>query len=174
MRTVVGRFFPWGTLIVLVSATAGCADRPGAGENQPVAWELRSVHNGEVTNLSDLRGKAVFLNVWATWCPPCVAEMPSIVRLADRLKSNPNVAFVLVSMDDDLGELQTFLEKEKIELPVYTRLEGAPEALHSDGIPITFILGTDGTIQQQRIGSQEWDRQSVVDLLENLAKDQGS
>ena len=154
---------------LLVSAGCGgtgFAEAPSKIED----WELRSIETGQVMNISQLRGKVVFLNLWATWCPPCVREMPSIERLAAKFSDNDKVAFVLVSLDKDASDVQEFMKKNGYHVSVYTPVGPIPPALQErNTIPATYILNGDGIVEKKHFESYEWDRKSVVDLITKLA-----
>jgi thiol-disulfide isomerase/thioredoxin len=74
---------------------------------------------GEIIDISNSKGKVIFLNFWATWCPPCLAEMPSVNSLRSKFRNNPSVVFVLADIDNNLKRSETFMQKNKYDLPVY-------------------------------------------------------
>ncbi len=132
-----------------------------------VRWTLRNL-DGSPKAFSDYQGHAVFLNIWATWCPPCRDELPAIANLA----SNPRlkgVSFLCASVDEDLDTLRDFVKAKKLTVPV-ARATTLPEVFQSDGIPATFLIAPDGTIVASQIGAAQWDDPAVVDFLEQLAK----
>ena len=130
-------------------------------------WRVLDL-DGRPVEFSRFKGKAVFLNVWATWCPPCVAEMPSIARLAadPRLK---DVAFVCVSTDNSAEPVKSFLAGKGWPMTVLRATE-TPPVFTTEGIPSTFLIAPDGRIASAEVGSQDWDRPDVVSLLEKLAR----
>ena len=131
------------------------------------AWKLENP-DGTPFDFGTLKGRAVFLNIWATWCPPCRAELPAIASLAanPRLK---DVAFLCVSTDEDASTLRRFIAAERLKLPM-ARASTIPEAFASEAIPATYIIAPDGAIVVARIGAAKWDDPAVLDLLEKLAK----
>ncbi|WP_422931082.1 TlpA family protein disulfide reductase [Singulisphaera sp. PoT] len=142
-------------------------DSPNAIREANFAWKLQDL-GGETVELSKFRGKTIFLNIWATWCPPCVAEMPSIANLAgnSRLK---DVAFVCVSTDDSAEPVRTFLRDKHWPMTIL-RATDMPDVFATEGIPATFIIAPDGRVVSSDVGSAEWDNPSVVDFLEKLTK----
>lgn len=139
---------------------------PGA----PVAdyrWVLRDLQDAPV-DFARYEGKAVFLNVWATWCAPCVAELPAIANLADnpRLK---DVAFVCASTDESAERVQNFLREKRWSMTVL-RATALPEVFLTEGIPATFLIAPDGRIAASEVGAAQWDDPAVVDFLERLAR----
>jgi thiol-disulfide isomerase/thioredoxin len=142
-----------------------------SGISQPAAydWSVLDLNRDEPVPFSRFKGKTVFLNIWATWCPPCVREMPSISRLAEnpRLRDK-GIAFVCISVDDSSEAVRRFLEGRGWGMSFY-RAEKLPGVYSTDGIPATFILTPDGKIAAMQVGADEWDRPEVVALLEKLA-----
>jgi thiol-disulfide isomerase/thioredoxin len=128
-------------------------------------WSLVDLE-GRSVELEQFRGRPIFLNVWATWCGPCVAELPAIERLATnpRLK---DVAFLAVSTED-LETIRGFAAAKGLKVPFYHAPSGPPEVFDSPAIPATFIIAADGRIAAAQVGSAQWDDPSVVEFLERL------
>ena len=131
-------------------------------------WTFRDLKDQPAT-FATFKGKPVFLNIWATWCGPCVREMPSIARLADepRLKDK-GIAFVCVSVDDSTEPVRQFVEGQSWHMTFF-RADSVPPVFKTDGIPATFIIAPDGRIAASEIGAAEWDTREVIALLEKLA-----
>lgn len=144
---------------------------PGVGQLAP-DFELPDL-TGRKVRLSDLRGKTVFLNIWATWCPPCIQEMPLIERLHRAMRGR---SFIILAASQDTGldsaakvrklvrELElTFpiLLDPKRELTISYRLTGYPE---------TFIIDKEGTIIQRIIGMRDWTSSEWMSALTQLAE----
>jgi thiol-disulfide isomerase/thioredoxin len=125
--------------------------------------------NGRVSSLNEFEGKAVFMNIWATWCPPCIAEMPSIQALYNDVKENPNVAFVLVSMDEDFEKAKAFMEKREYDLPIYHYRTKAPGTYQSTVIPTTYVISADGKLALEKRGLAKYDTDEFKEFLESLA-----
>jgi thiol-disulfide isomerase/thioredoxin len=117
---------------------------------------------------AEVRGKVVFLNVWATWCNPCRMEMPAIQNLYHKVSDNPRIAVVCVS-NETRAAIRAFLTKEQLDLPVYRAPDDIPKALHTDGIPATFILDPTGKVMFSHVGAARWDDDMVVSFLDSLA-----
>jgi thiol-disulfide isomerase/thioredoxin len=123
------------------------------------APELRlPAHGGGERSLASERGKVVVLNFWATWCPPCVAEMPSLERL-HRALGPEGLSVVTVSTDEDEAELGRFLSQRGLTLPVLRDPGGrvAARAYRTTGYPETFVLDREGRIVEHVVGPAEWD-----------------
>jgi peroxiredoxin len=121
------------------------------------AFRLPSLAGGEV-DLASLRGKVVVLNFWATWCPPCVQEMPSLERL-HRALGPEGLAVLTVSADEDEAELTRFVSEHALTLPVLRDPGGrvAASLYHTTGYPETFTLDRNGAILDHVVGPAEWD-----------------
>lgn len=130
-------------------------------------WSFKTL-DGKTIPFSDFRGKVVFLNFWATWCVPCVEEMPSIQRLVGAMKDH-DVAFLLIT-DEKEEKVRKFLEKHRIELPVYIRGEKTPDTFKTKRLPITYILDQEGNIAMRRTGSTEWDDPVCQNFIRDLTK----
>ncbi len=142
-------------------------DGSGGGQAS-YTWTLLDLKDRPVS-FALFRGKTVFLNIWATWCPPCLREMPSIARLAEepRLKDK-RIAFVCVATDESSDAVRTFLEGRSWSMSFF-RATGVPGAFYSEGVPVTFIIAPDGRIAAVKDGPADWDSPEVIALLEKLA-----
>ncbi len=110
--------------------------------------------NGNTTDLQSLKGKKVFVNLWATWCPPCRAEIPSIEQLQSKVDKQ-KVAFVMLSLDDDFSKAKQFAKANNLKLPVYYPAESLPKMFSTDGIPATFIFNEKGELVKQNNGADD-------------------
>ena len=129
------------------------------------AWKLSTL-DGEAVVLERYRGKTVLLNLWATWCGPCVAEMPSLAALHDSIDRD-DIAIVLVSMED-AGTVRSFFDRKGFSLPAYVAAD-LPAVFESRGIPATFIFDSEGTIVFSHIGAANWDSDDCRDFLSAIA-----
>lgn len=109
--------------------------------------------------------EVVFLNFWATWCPPCVAELPEIQRIYNSY--GDRVKFVLITGQEP-SEVQTFLSEKGYDLPVYYGGRNLPEKLTVSSIPTTFILSRDGSIVSKKIGAVNWDSKATRRIFDQL------
>lgn len=130
-----------------------------------IEWKLQSL-DGEETSLSAFEGKVLFVNLCATWCGPCVVEMPSIQRLYEQF-AQEEVAFLLVS-DETPNLVEEFAKEQEWALPLYVTDEARPSAFESLGIPATFILDRTGRIVFRHVGSARWDDETSVRFLNDL------
>jgi thiol-disulfide isomerase/thioredoxin len=164
----------WVAFFQFVRSRDGGSGRPSlhtpAGRFEAAFdWPLKA-RDGRDAALADFRGKAIFLNIWATWCPPCVAELPAIERLAANPKLK-DVAFLAVSTED-LATIQGFARSRDLKVPVYAAdPEGVPPIFVTDAIPATFLIAPDGRIATAQLGAAEWDDPAVVDYLARLTSE---
>ena len=123
---------------------------------------------GQPLRLEALRGKAVFVNLWATWCPPCRAEMPGIQALYQKTDTS-KVAFVMISLDENPAKAQKLLRQQGYTFPVYFPTGPLPAPFDSNSIPSTVVLGPDGTLAARHDGMADYDTPAFRAWLEGLA-----
>jgi thiol-disulfide isomerase/thioredoxin len=120
---------------------------------------------GKTFTLSSLRGKVVFLNFWATWCPPCRAEMPSINALYKKYKNDKNVVFLTVDTDGDYKKAKRFMGKHAYELPVYVADSRIPGELLGKSIPTTVIISKNGQIAFRQEGAADYGNDKFIEYF---------
>nr|WP_299340093.1 TlpA disulfide reductase family protein [Allomuricauda sp.] len=130
-------------------------------------WRLSNAE-GKSLNFSELEGKVVLINFWATWCPPCVAEMPSLNDLYTDYQDK--VAFVFVASDKE-EKVASFMTKRGYQFPVYFETSSTPQQLVSKSIPATFILNKSGELVVEEKGAADWNSTSTRDLLNQLLEE---
>jgi len=124
--------------------------------------------DGTPVKLEAFKGKVIFLNIWATWCPPCRAEMPDIQALYEQLGSE-NVAFVMLSVDKDRKKVSPFIQKKEFTFPVYHADGPLPQVFYSPSIPTTYIIGKDGTILTKKVGMASYNTKGFRAFLRKHA-----
>jgi thiol-disulfide isomerase/thioredoxin len=130
-------------------------------------WTLRDKDNN-VLNLQELKGKVILINFWATWCPPCIAEMPSLQKLYNDY--NDKVVFLFVTTDW-FNTIKSFLDKNKYTFKVYRPDEnGYPEFLNINTIPRTFLIDKEGNIIIDESDAANWNSEIVRNTIDNLLK----
>lgn len=122
--------------------------------------------DGNITSLSALKGKVIFLNYWATWCPPCIAEMPNIVKLHKHLGNE--VAFVMLSFDKDFEKAKNFNAKKGYELPIYAPASKIPAIIASSSLPTTYIIDKDGNLAFTHKGMANYNSSEFKKFLKSL------
>ncbi|HUI50276.1 MAG TPA: TlpA disulfide reductase family protein [Terriglobales bacterium] len=124
--------------------------------------------NGKSEHLSDFRGKVVVLNFWATWCPPCVEETPSLIELNKRI-ANRNGVVLGVSVDEDDAAYQKFIQEHGINFP--TSRDASKKSAQDYGTvmyPETYIIDRHGKIARKIIGPQDWNSAEMVSYFDAL------
>jgi thiol-disulfide isomerase/thioredoxin len=130
-------------------------------------WKLMDSSGNEVV-LSKYKGKVILINNWATWCPPCIAEMPSLEKLYKQYGNK--VVFLFVAHDEP-QKVKSFLSKRSMNIPVYFALSSMPSQLSSNSIPTTFILNKKGEIVVRKTGAADWNSGQIHRILDKyLAK----
>ncbi len=121
--------------------------------------------NGNKVSLKSQRGKIVFLNYWATWCMPCVREMPSMEKLNNKLKG---LSFTMMAVSNEkVSKVKDFVKDKSLTLPVFIGFSALEYGVQ--GIPTTFIIGKKGELLGKRVGGREWHETKYVELFKFLA-----
>jgi thiol-disulfide isomerase/thioredoxin len=124
--------------------------------------------DGDRVGLSQFRGKTLFINLWATWCPPCRAEMPHISSLYDKVQDNDSIAFLMIALDDDFTKSKKFVEKKGFSFPIIHAAYGLNPSLQSQAIPTTLVVSPEGEIVFYQEGMSNFDNQEFQEFLEGL------
>ncbi|MGM0460640.1 MAG: redoxin domain-containing protein [Bacteroidota bacterium] len=124
--------------------------------------------DGVTQNLDAYRGKVVFLNVWASWCPPCIAEMPSIESLYEDMQPDDEVAFLLISVDENFEDAKDFINSRDLDLPVYHFRGKDREVFDSDVVPTTYVITPSGKIAMEKKGMAKYDTDNFKEFLDKL------
>jgi len=119
--------------------------------NEDYQWQVESL-DGEKSLLSDYKGKVIFLNLWATWCPPCIAEMPSIQDLYDNYKDNDQLVFLIVS-NEKAEKVSAFMKKRGFTFPVQITHYQLPKPFYTESIPTSFLVSKSGEIVIKETGA---------------------
>lgn len=125
---------------------------------------------GKTFTLSSLRGKVVFLNFWATWCPPCRAEMPSINALYERFREDKNVIFLTVDTDGNYKKANNFLKKQQYSLPLYVADSQIPGELLGRSIPTTVIINKKGQVAYRHEGAADYGNEKFMAYFEKYIR----
>ena len=137
---------------------------PRIGETAP---NFTVTDSQRTVTLTQLRGKPVLLNFWATWCPPCVEEMPSLVELQRKL--GDKVIILAVSEDADQNAVNQFVRDHNVELLTVRDSKQSANALYGTfKFPETYVIDKDGVIRRKFIGATDWTNPEIVDYLNKL------
>ena len=147
------------------------AEAQGAGRTETAVgpadydWPLLTL-DGAQTSLQAFRGRVLVINHWATWCAPCLEELPSLAALRAAVPDT-GVAFLLVT-PQARGLVAEFVRRRRITLPVYLEARAAPSAFGLEAVPTTWVVDRRGRIVLKRRGAMRWDTAELVELLETL------
>jgi cytochrome c biogenesis protein CcmG, thiol:disulfide interchange protein DsbE len=160
--------FPALIACLLLIALSGCytgSRPPRIGSNAP---DFTVQDSDRTVALNQFRGQIVVLNFWATWCPPCVEEMPSLVQMQRRMKAK-GVTVVAVSIDVDENAYRQFLKEHGVDLlTVRDPFQKTPGLYGTHGWPETFIIDRKGVMRRKFIGAVDWTEPEITDFLSKL------
>lgn len=131
-----------------------------------LAWELIN-SKGEKVSMEEFRGKVIFINFWATWCPPCVAEMPGINSMYKDLDPN-KIEVVMISLDRDFEKAKQYKTSKDFDFQVYAPAGAIPPMYESASIPTTFVIDSKGNLVFTHKGMADYDREDFKDFLKSL------
>jgi peroxiredoxin len=142
---------------------------PSPMEGKPVPDFTLPTLDGKTFNAASVRGKILFINIWATWCAPCREEMPSMERLYKQMKGL-DFEMVGISIDKDGKKaVAPFVKELGITFPILMDPQSATSAkFNITGVPETFLVNRDGTILHHLVGPTEWDTPAIVGTLKDL------
>ncbi|MEY3220673.1 MAG: hypothetical protein RIT27_2030 [Pseudomonadota bacterium] len=140
-------------------------------QGRPIAQDfvLQDI-SGKTHHLSDYRGKVVVVNFWATWCPPCVLEMPSMQKAWDAVRQD-NVVFLAINNGEDASRVQSFLRKMPVTFPLL--LDSASNIMFewkARGMPSTFVVDPEGRLVYKALGGRDWNHPTILRVLRGLLK----
>jgi len=122
--------------------------------------------DGNMLDISTLKGKTIFMNYWATWCPPCIAEMPNINQLHADIKNE--VEFLMISLDDEPKKAIEFVKKKEYGFPIYFLASPKPSVYSSNAIPSTYVISPDGKIVVSHSGMAKYNSDSFKEYILSL------
>lgn len=168
-----------GALVVVGWLNRGPGVALATGAPAP-ALELPGIEGGTVS-LQELRGKVVMLNIWATWCPPCLREMPSMQRVYEKHREN-GLEILAVAVDDYPGTRQAdgrieglvsdFVDRLGVTFPVVLDPSGDTERLFdTEYLPTTILIDREGRVRGTEVGGREWDQEPYLDMVESLLEE---
>jgi thiol-disulfide isomerase/thioredoxin len=151
-------------LVLLVVAGCDRGDHPGRiGKAAP---QFVVSDGTRIVDLSKLRGRVVLLNLWATWCAPCLQELPSLLELQKRM---PEVAVVAVSIDQDPDVYRKFLVDHHVDLLTVRDEDMRVNALYGTAqIPETYVIDKQGVVRRKFVSAQEWTSPEIMSYLQKM------
>lgn len=151
---------------LILVALASCSHKNQSGTNDINKVKLKDL-NDKGIDFDQFRGKTVFINFWATWCKPCLQEMPSIESAQAKLKGE-NVVFLLAS-NEEVDQIESFIKKHDYTFQ-YVLLENMEE-LNIQALPTTYIFNSEGELKFSETGSRKWDDSTSLNLITTIIND---
>lgn len=143
-------------------------DMAVASSSKKAVLDLQLVNSqGEAVNMKEFEGKVIFLNFWATWCPPCIAEMPGINSLYKDVKDD-NVKFIMLSVDQDFGKAVKFRKNKGYDFEIYKIAGPLPKMYSTRSIPTTYVIDSDGNLALTHLGMGDFNTSDFKQFLKNL------
>jgi thiol-disulfide isomerase/thioredoxin len=123
---------------------------------------------GIIVSSTDLKGKVVFINFWATWCPPCRAEMPALNDLYNQFHKDDRFVFLFLNEDDDPSKATGYLKSNGFSMPLVTSTGNLPSELYSGSLPTTVVLNKEGRIVYKHEGLAKYNTTEFIQQLKDL------
>lgn len=164
-------------ILALILGLSSCINTNDESTEQSAATEAPAAQpsgiaftrlDGQVVDLSALTGKVVVLNFWATWCPPCIREMPSLQAFYNKYQTSSDVEFLVIEVDNKPDLAKSFVEKNNFTFPVYSPASMIPEAFLGQSIPTTVILNKKGEISYRHEGMSDFMAPDFLHLFEGI------
>ncbi len=131
---------------------------------------IMATHDDVPQTLSEMQGDVIFVNIWASWCPPCIAEMPTIETLYSELKGHENIQFLLLSMDEERERATQFMEKRGFTVPYHFPASPVPSPIHSTLLPTTYVISKEGQVVYEKRGIADYSNPVFRNWLVELSK----
>jgi cytochrome c biogenesis protein CcmG/thiol:disulfide interchange protein DsbE len=156
----------WTSLALAILLVTGCDRGSHPGNIDKPAKQFVLTDDGRTVDLSKLRGHVVVLNLWATWCAPCIEELPSLLALHKEL---PDLEIVAVSIDQDPDVYHRFLLQHHVDILTFRDADQRVNALYGTvQIPETYIIDRQGILRRKFVSAQDWTSPSIVNYLKRM------
>lgn len=156
----------WSPLALLLFLAVGCDRGQHPRRVNKIAPQFSISDGSHSVDLSKLRGKVVLLNFWASWCPPCIEELPTLMELHRRM---PDIVIVAVSIDEDAEKYQKFLTKNHVDLLTVRDPSQRIETMYGTvQIPETYVIDRDGMLRRKFVSAQNWTSPEIMEYLAKL------
>jgi len=143
-----------------------------SGNDASIAENLKvKTENGAIIQTSRLKGKVVFINFWASWCPPCRAEFPSIQKLYEKYSGNKDLVFLTVNLDEEEEKGKMYLKKEELSVPFLVPEGSIPRGFFGGSLPTTVILDKNGKIRMHHTGMADYSKAPFYEEINKLLKE---
>lgn len=159
----------FGLSLVLFASAGQAAEFVRVDSAKPPPLVLKDLQ-GNSHQLGEYRGKVVLVNFWATWCPPCREEMPSMQRLKVKMTGRP-FAMLGVNSGEPIGDIEEFLKGVKVNFPILLDADSAvTRRWKVYGLPTSFLVDRQGRVRYSLTGTTEWDEDEALTRIEELLK----
>lgn len=149
-----------------LTLVSGCDRGAHPSQTGKTAPDFTVSDGATSVRLADYRGKVVLVNFWATWCPPCVAELPSLLKFHH---DNPDIAILAISIDEDPGQYQRFIQQRHIDLiTVRDPNQTAASLFNTEMWPETYVIDRKGVIRRKFVGATDWSDPEIRSYLKSL------
>jgi cytochrome c biogenesis protein CcmG/thiol:disulfide interchange protein DsbE len=153
---------------LILLALSGCYSGSRPPRIGTAAPDFTVKDSDRTVTLSQLKGQVVVLNFWATWCPPCIEEMPSLVRMQQRMQAK-GVTVLAVSIDVDEGNYKRFLRDHGVSLLSVRDPDQKSNSLYGTSkFPETYVIDRGGVVRRKFIGAVDWTEPEIIDFLGKL------
>lgn len=166
------RLISWLVCLLLMSTTGPAMARVAVPGLTPMdspapGFDLVDIQ-GERHRLADYRGRVVIVNFWATWCPPCIAELPSMQRAWEQLRPE-GILLLGINVGEDRKTIEAFDQKHPVDFPLLVDADStASDDWPIRGMPTTFVVDGQGRVAYVAIGAREWDSPVLLDAVRAL------
>ncbi len=163
--------FALAALALVLGACKPTAPKPAAPlvEGRPAPVFATKDFSGQTVDIASFRGKVVLINFWATWCPPCRGEIPSLQRLYDTLKGDPSFVMYGVLYKDDISAAKRFMAQGGITFPMLSDPDFVASSIYGlTGVPETYIIDKKGILRKKIIGPAEFDSPAAIAFFKSL------
>ncbi len=150
---------------------AGLDKEEKAAENMAQYDFDFSDEDGILQNTSELRGKVLFINFWASWCPPCRAEFPSIEKLYLQFETDTNICFIMINEDREEQKGIEYLTKESLSVPFHRLQSHIPNEIYNGALPTTLVIDKKGNIRMRHTGFSNYASGKFISQIQNLVKE---
>ena len=123
---------------------------------------------GKIITTADLKGKVIFINFWASWCPPCRAEMPSLNELYLKLHEDNRFVFLFLNEDEDKGKAVSYIKNNQLTIPLQYTTDNVPTEIFSGTLPTTVVLDKNGKVVMKHSGMAKYNTDEFIRQLKEL------
>lgn len=165
INVIHSRLPVWLFTLFLGIIVSGCGNSEKNEELPKASYNMELENSkGERVSMEEFKGKVIFMNVWATWCAPCIDEMPTIQNLFQEVDKE-RVNFIMLSMDQDFEKAIEFRNKNEFDFEIYRLIGPMPALYHTKLIPTTFVIDSAGNLVLQHDGMGKFDSPEFKEFL---------